>query len=227
MGRPPGLWEDDGQALAREQELAMRWARLLSVWLVICHSPVGLADEGPKPTYAELLETARSLGENADFTALRLAYAASDRYDPYDSRCPKCTEFDEALDFSDPKRALELGVALEDSRFLDAYHHKRLGDLYSLEGNGPKAGYHAGVARALAKSVLASGDGRSAETAYVVISTREEYLVLAELGLTLKEQALQTTQQHSFDVLTVQDANGVEFSLYFNVDLPLRWLRSH
>jgi len=74
-------------------------------------------------------------------------------------------------------------------------------------------------------SILASGDGRTPETAMQVITTAEEYSVIDVLDLRLIKQALVLKNGHNYDVMTVCKATEPEntektFDLYFNVDLP-------
>jgi hypothetical protein len=46
-----------------------------------------------------------------------------------------------------------------------------------------RAGFHKAVVQGLLRSIMDSGDGKSTETAYIVISVHEEYVVLQVLGL--------------------------------------------
>ncbi len=74
-------------------------------------------------------------------------------------------------------------------------------------------------------SILTNGDGRSFATAFKVITIDEEYAVLQVLGVRKADQSLVEHGGSSFDLFTVNDPeSGKEFTLYFNVDLPLRWL---
>lgn len=66
--------------------------------------------------------------------------------------------------------------------------------------------------RGLVGSVLASGDGRTPETAWVVISVAEEYSVLRALRLDIKKQAL---VEHKIDALTVESPSGTG-TVYFD-----------
>jgi len=69
----------------------------------------------------------------------------------------------------------------------------------------------------LVKSILASGDGRSPETAFHVYFTREEYAVLEALGLRMKSQSLMQAGERSYDHLTAVDREGGTTELYFDV----------
>ena len=64
----------------------------------------------------------------------------------------------------------------------------------------------------LVDSVLASGDGKTAQTAFVVISVEEEYAVLRAMGLESRGQML---VDGGIDALTVETEAGNEI-IYFN-----------
>jgi hypothetical protein len=66
----------------------------------------------------------------------------------------------------------------------------------------------------LIKSILASGDGKTAETAYITISVAEEYYVLSYLGLKIKMQGLDKTMAR--DRFTVEDERRNQFEVWFN-----------
>jgi hypothetical protein len=75
------------------------------------------------------------------------------------------------------------------------------------------------------QSILSSGDGKTADTAYFTVSTSEEYFVLRVLGLTPKSQALVKNGAHSFDEMTVVDKDGKESTLWFNTDTDIELTR--
>ena len=66
----------------------------------------------------------------------------------------------------------------------------------------------------LIQSIRASGDGKSAETAYVTISVPEEYSVLSFLGLKIKSRG--TTRDPIRDQFIVIDETGEEIHVWFN-----------
>lgn len=76
----------------------------------------------------------------------------------------------------------------------------------------------------LLDAIYSSGDGRSIETAYVVIKVADEYELLADLKLSCTKQAL----IEDTDLLTISTQNQKEepkiTELYFNVSKPLDYL---
>jgi hypothetical protein len=79
------------------------------------------------------------------------------------------------------------------------------------------------MARGLINSILASGDGTTAETAMVVISVDEEYSVLRTLGFKRLRQALVEIGGHKFDRFAVTDETGRDGTMFYNIDRLAAW----
>jgi tetratricopeptide (TPR) repeat protein len=69
-------------------------------------------------------------------------------------------------------------------------------------------------------SMLATGDGEGPESAFIVISTTEEYTLMEYLGFKVSGQFLSEHKGHYFDILTGITPSGVEKQVYFNIDKP-------
>ena len=79
------------------------------------------------------------------------------------------------------------------------------------------------VVDAIVKSIMDSGDGKSAQTAWFTVDPSEEYFVInVVLGAQPKEQALVQQDGHAFDKMTVVDEKGVEQVLWFNTDTDMQ-----
>ena len=95
-------------------------------------------------------------------------------------------------------------------------------------GNKETAQDYANMYFSLLSVIYASGDGKSIETAYVVIKVSDEYVILNDLDLTRTKQALVGYT----DILTI-DTKGQKpkkgekkiKSLYFNVSKPFEYLQ--
>jgi hypothetical protein len=77
------------------------------------------------------------------------------------------------------------------------------------------------------RSITAGKDGKSAATAWSVVTVDEEYFILRMLDAKLTRQRLVSTGGHHYDVMQTVDAEtnaGVTY--YFNVDIHLRALDS-
>jgi Domain of unknown function (DUF4919) len=65
--------------------------------------------------------------------------------------------------------------------------------------------------------IMAGADGSSPETAYKVSSVRDEYEIVAALGLDVKSQAL-VLRGKAYDVLEVTDAHGAARRIWFDIN---------
>jgi hypothetical protein len=70
----------------------------------------------------------------------------------------------------------------------------------------------------LVDSVLRTGDGKTPETAWVVISVGEEHSILRALGMQLRSQALTRERLDRIEA----ERDGEIHTLYFNPELPFR-----
>jgi hypothetical protein len=175
--------------------------------------------------YEELLAKAKSSPELTDFQQLRFAYARSSHYAPYFVSEGDQRSLSEATGQTDGETAMKAIDRTLESNYLDIRAHISAASVYRGMGDAERATYHGRFAGGLLQSVLRSGDGRTPETAFVVINVAEEYAVLGSLGLELRTQALLAHKGHRFDEMRAHDSRtGKETTLYFNIDLPHTWL---
>lgn len=178
----------------------------------------------PDGDYGELLARAKRGDASVDFGALRLAYAESAQYHPYDDAV---TRFKRAMlqavrEPHDCGAALGVAGKVLDRVFVDIDAHRAEDFCYRLEGDTASADFHRAIARGLLRSILRSGDGKSPATAYVVIAVDEEYSLIDALGDIAGDQALVKENDHQYDRISVKNAEtGETGALYFNVDRPL------
>jgi hypothetical protein len=194
------------------------------VVLLVVTALAAYCQEEKKPSeYAALLARVKSGDLSIDFKQLRFSYMeSSERHQAKDTDEQKKAMF-EALKKKDYAKALHNADVVLENEFvdLDAHRVKQI----ACQGlhDDQKAAFHEAVARGLLKSILDSGDGKSAATAYVVISVHEEYIVLQVLGLRPSGQSVVNLDGHSYDVLETKNQNSVAgVKLYFNVDIPFR-----
>jgi tetratricopeptide (TPR) repeat protein len=159
-------------------------------------------------------------------TEQRLAYAASADYHPYDS---KNRDFQKSVNdlldqgkFPEAIAEAQKGLAVArhdiDLLVLLAAAYRESGDIANADKTREQW-------MALVDSILRSGTGRDFATAFQVISVAEEYAVMRVLGLQPGDQSLVAHEGSEFDVVTAKNRRtGAELVLYFNVDLPKKWL---
>jgi hypothetical protein len=124
-----------------------------------------------------------------------------------------------SLQDSDYVNALRLAKFILEKEFVNIDVQAAAAEAAVKLGDTAAARYHWSTMDELVQSILSSGDGKSIETAYVVISVGEEYAVLRFLKCSLKMQELAEYGAKSYDVMTVSDSTGAETILYFDISL--------
>ncbi len=165
-----------------------------------------------------MLDKARRGDPGVDFTALRMAWAA--RLAKASSADPELRKkLRDALHDDRWAAVIETGNQVLAQNYLDIDAHMFVAFAYEQSHQPEKAAPHRVVGDGLMKSILASGNGRSFETAFVVISVDEEYSVLRHYRLAPDKQDLVHSGGHSYDVLTARTRDTHdEATVYFNID---------
>jgi len=121
-------------------------------------------------------------------------------------------------------RAIELAEHLLDQGFVDWDAHMDCFGIYTELGDTAKATFHLQAAIALVASIMRTGDGKTKETAFEVISDREEYYALTSLGLPylgpdVSSQSEVMDGAHHYDRWSVRDPKRNEVvEVFFNTD---------
>ncbi len=180
-----------------------------------------------------LLLSLPAMAAQPDYRAERLKFAADPGYDPYGLVVAQKEMLEEHFRLAnDPKTSVsEVNAPL-----------KKLLDLYPLgiqvnfavadfleylvkQAEEPDqelleiASERREKANAILQSILDSGDGKSADTAYQVINTLEEYAVVDQFGLEPTKQALVASPKGHYDMITAKDQDGTEHVIYFDISL--------
>ena len=153
-----------------------------------------------------------------DFTRLRTLSTELPGYEPY-AEGDNQKDMNAAMDRSDFKEALRLARLDLDADYLDIDAHIVTLIASDKTGDTKSSEHHQWIVKQLFASITGSGDGKTANTAYRVVTVREEYATLMILGLRRTKQALVHDGPHSFDVLTAVDPDTkAESTIYFNID---------
>lgn len=171
--------------------------------------------------YHTLLAAAQNDPAGADYHTLRMAYARSDQYTPYDALGDSVVTLRNALTGSNFGVALAAIDELLAFNYLDIDAHMAADYVYTQQENYERSAYHRAFARGLIQAIFDTGTGRDITTAWIVLSTSEEYTLLKVLSFSFGGQRLVEHEGHYFDVLTAKPLDGGDpVDLYFNIDLP-------
>jgi hypothetical protein len=196
---------------------AAEWA--IALILVGCFSLLGNVFQAPaqetkKPTYAELVASAQKGEPNVDFAAMRYAYldSAERKKGVYHSTA----EMNAPLQQKDFKKALKMASEVLATDFVDIDAQLVAATAYRGMNQNDEADKHLAFARSLLRSIVNSGDGKTEQTAFIVISVHEEYVVLRQMGIFPGKQSLSQGKDGWYDVLTGKK-EGQDVTLYFNI----------
>ena len=167
--------------------------------------------------YRQLVEKVKKGDANVNFGLIRKAFAewVNDRSNSTDA--PNRDEMVKAFESKDYAKAVKLGEIVVDYEFLNKGLLLAMEDAYRKLGNTEKADFYHNVAHKVGHSVLLSGDGKTAQTAFYVLSIPEEYRVMREFGYTVSSQSLMHVDGQAFDVLDGKDEKGKAVTVYFNI----------
>jgi hypothetical protein len=175
-------------------------------------------------SYEELLAQAKSNSATVDLRALREAYAESAQYNPYDSKEGGLrSSMVDAFNRHDCNNAMKYAQAILDSNYVDIDSHTAMERCYRSLDKPLQSRHHGLIARGLLAAVMATGDGKSPKTAFVVISIAEEYAVLGRLGLRKTRQAIKKAEDHRYDLMTVTNKSGGTENVFFQIDRLYSW----
>lgn len=188
-------------------------------------TPAAAAQATAKPTYEALLARLKKNDQTVDFKELRLAYTETPEYSPYGRDAAWRTKMFAALKANEFDKVLELAGITLSANYLDIMGHFGCFVAHRELGHADLASYHRFVFEGLLNSIKESGDGKTEDTAFVVIATDEEYALFNYLGLRPQGQELVTKDGHSYDRLTALNPTTNEtITYYFNIDKPFTWL---
>jgi hypothetical protein len=189
----------------------------------VCLGQKQEAVQDKQSQYTSLLASIKSGDLTIDFQQLRFSYMDSpERHQAKDTSTQQ-KEMWQALNRKEFKKAVDAADVVLANEFVNLDAHFVESRAYAELQNAELSDFHNAVFYKLLKSITDSGDGKTAETAYVVISTHEEYVLLSVRGLKPGKQSLVHDGGHDYDLLEVNDAKTNEtVKLYFNVDIPFK-----
>lgn len=152
-----------------------------------------------------------------DYTALRMAFAAQPDFSPFWKMDSEREAVFAAAQSKDYPTATALAKTWLEKVPVDAEVHYLRAHFLKKAGDIPGSMHHFHCFYGLMRSITASGDGKTAKTAWKVISVSEEYALLNEIDAELIDQAL----VDNCDKMHVKLSNGTETDLYFDVSISL------
>jgi hypothetical protein len=202
-----------------------------TVFIVFCLLLLQAAGLAQKPVdkdvYEVLLERVKRQDAAVNFRELRLAYTETKQYSPYGGDRETRKAMFASLNSKQYDQALISSEKILAGNYLDINAHFGAYLANRELGHADKADFHKNIFQKLLKSISDSGDGKTMATAFVVISTDEEYALFNFMGVQPTAQALIEDKNHHYDKMTVTDPKSEQNSIYyFNIDKPFNWLNN-
>ena len=184
----------------------------------------GLSDpahaQQPAKNFSDLVAQAESGDTTTDYSALRASYAESDGYDPYSLKVRGLYDVIwPAFQAKDCAKVVSVSDQMLKIDYTLVSVHLMRADCFKQMGDSVRSAHEEAIGKGLAQSLLHSGDGKSIETAYAVVTMAEERFVLNALGLKEERQSLLNHDGHMYDLIQGPNENtGGPTSALFNVD---------
>lgn len=179
--------------------------------------------------YQALAAKAAAGDLSVDFRAMRLACAEADKCDSRGDD-KDAAALQKAARAKRHEEVIKIAKRLIAAGFPNIEAHAACASAYAALGKPEEAAFHQQVTSGLLRSIFKTGDGKSKETAFEVIGTHEERIVMMVLGLPpFGRQALSPGKPHNYDIIEVEDPRTKQqVSVYFNIDAfyPMKAFRS-
>jgi len=170
-------------------------------------------------SYEALLERVKKGDPGVDFFQLRMAYAASPGYDPYDFRHMGDRQaMREAFGSQDYVNAMLLAKRIVADNYLDIESHRLMGILLKAAKMPREAELEESLVTNLLDSIKNTGDGTSPKTAFIVISLAEERAMLSLSVLGFKSagrQSLVLEGGHRYDRIEAVDPRTSKTAVFY------------
>jgi hypothetical protein len=188
--------------------------------LLLVSSAAAIAAEDGNSKYQDILGAAKS-GQPVDWQAFRFAYAESAGFDVTGMKSAATRKaMNEALRANDYAGAIAQANLILNENYTDIDAHV-VSDVANMKlGNTDEAKKQHAIAVGLLRSIR-TGDGKTPETAFTVITVHEEYSLIGVLGMRRQRQAVFSNGGHNYDVLDVVDKDGLSQKFYFQIDRVL------
>lgn len=165
--------------------------------------------------YEGLLKQAQRCDPATDFVALRQAYTRLPGYNGYDSG--DLAPLLKALAASDWPTAEKQARDVLISNYLQLDAHYVLLLISKRKGDRPAENLHEFMLRGLSAAIRTNHDGSSPEQSWNALNVAEEYSVCRLAGWKWQSQGIVRQGTRQYDRVTVVNAEGKSFPVYFDI----------
>jgi len=183
------------------------------------HDDASAAVDNNRQAYDAIVERIKARGFQSDYTLLRNEYVNTRLYNPFDSHQRDVTRaMFEALDANELKQCIKDASTILDVNFTNLSAHAGAAICYGKLDDSDQQEMHSRIYDGLIGAIAATGNGKSPQSAFVVISVDEIYDFLQSQDLEIVSQKLLDSGGRKFDVMSVRDPRtGRNFDVYFDI----------
>ncbi len=170
--------------------------------------------------YDELAAKVNGGDLNIDWQALRLDARVGEvygDYDPYDATKRTQASFEKG----NYEEALKIAQETEKHNIADIEAHLAAWSCLKQLGRQQEADKEWNILHALVQSILKSGNGKSAKTAWFAVGIREEFVFMEVLQVRSKQQRSMKIDGRYYDMVLVTDQSGKDSVLWFDTDTDI------
>lgn len=193
---------------------------VIMLTLVGCTTEIEISDSD---RYLGAVDKVKKRMADADFTSLRMVYTNTVHYKPFGGKEKLLLNpMFKAFQKGDFKICLNNSKEILDSNYPSLNgHYAAMICQYKL-GNREKGDYHKYVLDGLVASINQSGNGKSKDTPYVVISPPEMKAFLDLKGLTVRRRNLDRDRGKAYNIMSVTNQKtGKRYDVIFDVTIQL------
>jgi hypothetical protein len=166
--------------------------------------------------YSKLVAKAETSSQKIDFTALRMAWLKSEAYRHAGEAYAMSKNLVDAVGKDDHAAVREIAVKMLDLDYVNLTAQKYLYQSCQALHDGDCADNHRYIEQGLLGSIVRSGDGKSIDRAWTVVSVDEEAFVVGTEGMKATAQAVVRNDKGVFDKID-GTVDGKPATYYFNV----------
>lgn len=181
------------------------------------------ADERFNDLYTEMSK--QPAPDAAAVARLRALYPETSQYDPYGDQGDSLRSAgDLALTRKDWPAVVEACQARLKINPIDIDAHLQCAHAYREMGSAWTS-HHKAVITGLLQAIVGNNDGRTLKQAWHVLDVHEANAVLNLLKYRRKSQKFRVFEGSRYDVVEIINPEGSTFRVYFNMDIPWRFMR--
>jgi Domain of unknown function (DUF4919) len=155
---------------------------------------------------------------NIDWRDFRLTAAVGEVSQGFDSQ-PVHSQVVDDLAAGRYEKALAEAQTVIDRNMANAEGHLLAMTVLQKIGRNEEAKKHEAILNVIGQSIMESGDGSSAATAWFTVAPSETIVFMTEaLGAEIEGHDLVRVNGHAYDKLTVRDRQGKRRVVWFNTD---------